>query len=359
MTALAAPRVVHVLNTTDTGGAEMVALHLATRMRPLGWTPEVLALRGEGALSPRFADAGIPVTNLRVAPRHGVLRLRAAVAGWLAGADVAVVHTHNVSPLVAVAMASPRRRAFRFVHTKHGRARATNLRGRFLTRWAARRTDALVAVSKDAFDLAVTREGYPSRRMHLVYNGIDLPLTPARMEPPGLRLVTAARLEPIKTMTLLLEAVSVARAGGLPVELDVVGDGSERAALEEQADTLGLGGAVRFAGWQRDIGPWLQRADAFVLASRSEGLSMTVLEAMAHGLPVIATRVGGNPEVIVEGVTGTLVPHGDVAALAHAIRETLTTPDRAAAWGASGRRRVETHFTLDGMAASYDRLYRG
>lgn len=352
-------RVVHVLNTTDTGGAEMVALHLGRAMRPHGWECEVLALRGEGALSAAFAEAGMRVTNLGVPPDRGVLAIRRAVRSWLARNDVAVVHTHNVSPLVGVAMAAPRVRSFRFVHTKHGRARATNLRGAFLTRWAAHRADALVAVSRDALELAVQREGYPPRRMHLIYNGITVPGAPARDTAPGFRVVTAARLEPIKTMHLLLDAVALARQEGLPIELDVVGDGSERASLEAHAHGLGLAGAVHFAGWQRDVGPWLRRADCFALPSRSEGLSMTILEAMGHGLPVVATRVGGNPEVILDGVTGTLVPHGDIPALATALRDTLTVPGRAREWGDNGRRRVQQEYSLEAMAGQYHRLYQG
>lgn len=352
-------RVVHVLNTTETGGAEMVALHLGRAMRPLGWECEVLALRGEGALSPAFAEAGMRVTDLGVPAGRGVLAIRRAVRSWLAANPVAVVHTHNVSPLVGVAMGVPRRKGFRFVHTKHGRARATNLRGAFLTRWAARRADALVAVSRDALDLAIQREGYPAHRMHLIYNGITVPEAPARDSAPGLRVVTAARLEPIKTMHLLLDAVARVRQAGVPIALDVVGDGSERASLEAHAHALGLTDAVHFAGWQRDVGSWLRRADCFALTSRSEGLSMTILEAMGHGLPVVATRVGGNPEVIVEGVTGTLVPHGDVDALAVALRDTLTVPGRAREWGDNGRRRVQQEFSLEAMAEQYHRLYQG
>lgn len=352
-------RVVHVLNTTDTGGAEMVALHLGREMRALGWHPEVLALRGEGALSAEFAAAGMRVSNLGVPIGQGVLRIRAVLRHWLARERCDVVHTHNVTPLVGVALAAPRHERFRFVHTKHGRARATNLRGKFLTRWAARRADALVAVSGDARDCAIRREGYPAGRMHLIYNGIHVPATATDQVGQGLRLVTAARLEPIKTMELLLDAVALLRRNGVAATLDIVGDGSERPRLEQHAAALALGEAVRFAGWQRDVGSWLRGADCFVLASRSEGLSMTILEAMGHGLPVVATRVGGNSEVILDGTTGRLVPHGDPAALAAALGDVLGHPEWARRWGQAGRTRVQQEFSLDAMARAYDQLYRG
>jgi len=360
MTELGTPRrVVHVLNSTETGGAEVVALHLGRAMRAFGWQPEILALRGEGPLSAAFHAAGIPVHDLRVPRDRGILTIRSATRAWLTSSPPAVVHTHNVSPLVAVALATRSRRTFRFVHTKHGRAGAANFRGRFLTRWAARRADAVVAVSDDARSWGIREEGYPARRMHRIYNGIEVAMPRVGPAPFPHRIVTVSRLEPIKTVGLLLEAVAILRDEGRPVELDVVGDGSERAKLETQRDALGLGAQVQFAGWQADVDPWLRRAACFVLASSAEGLPMTVLEAMARGLPVVASDVGGNPEVVRAGSTGTLVAHGDSRALAQAIAGVLDDPVVAAEMGRAGAERVAREFSLEGMAAAYHRLYLG
>ncbi|MCB9504715.1 MAG: glycosyltransferase [Gemmatimonadales bacterium] len=352
-------RVVHVLNSTEVGGAETMALRLSTLLQDAGWAPEVVALRGEGGLSDAFLAAGIPVSSLGVPPGQGALAMGRALRHWLASRPTpAVVHTHNVSPLVATALALPRRRGMpRFVHTKHGRARPTSWRGRLVTRWAARRPDAIAVVSRDAAELATNREHYPARRLEVLYNGIAADAIVTRSGGWNHRIVTVARLEPIKTLDLLLHALVRVRSDGLAATLTIVGDGTERAHLEELSNALGLGEHVAFVGWQTDIEDRLRAADLFVLPSRSEGLSLTLLEAMAVGLPVVATAVGGNPEVIEEGVTGFLVPHGDPTALARAITTTLTTPDLARRYGEAGRARVLARFSLQSMAAGYLRLY--
>lgn len=351
-------RVVHVLNSTAVGGAETLVLRLATRLQDLGWTVSVVTLRGEGPLSEAFGAAGIPMTDLAVPESGGLLALRRAMRRWLDEAQPPLVHTHNVSPLVATALALRARHRTRFVHTKHGRARSRTWRGRLVTRWAARRPDAIIAVSRDAMQRAVEREGFPPARVGLVYNGIDTSQVAVRSGSWGTRLVTVARLEPVKSLDVLLRAVALVRTAGHDAALTVIGDGTERPALERLTRELGLETAVTFTGWSRDVGRHLAGADLFVMSSRSEGLSLTLLEAMAAGLPIVATAVGGNPEVVEHGRTGLLVPHGDPAALATAIGEVLGDPERAAAMGRAGRERVMARFSLDAMVEAHLRLYR-
>lgn len=351
-------RVTHVLNSTAVGGAEMVVLRLATRLQDLGWTPEVLTLRGEGPLSDAFHAAGIPVTDLAVPRERGTWAMRGAMRRWWRQRRPDVVHTHNVSPLVATALALPRRRTTRLVHTKHGRARSDRWRGRLLTRWAAHRADAIAAVSRDALSRALELEGFPADRTTLIYNGIDTDGLAVRTGPWHRRIVTVARLEPVKAIDMLLRAVAIAVRETPDLTLDVVGDGSERPALEGLTRQLGIGANVTFSGWSDDVPRRLREADVFVMSSKSEGLSLTLLEAMAAGLPVVATAVGGNPEVVEEGVTGVLVPRDDPEALARAVLSVAGHPDRAAAMGRAGRDRVMARFSLDTMAAAYDRLYR-
>ena len=350
-------RVAQVLNSTAVGGAEMVVLRLAGRLQELGWRPEVVTLRGEGSLSEAFARAGISVTDLAVPPGGGVWAMRRAVRRWLHADAPDVIHTHNVSPLVAVALALPRRNRPRFVHTKHGRARSDSWHGRLLTRWAAQRPDAIAAVSRDALERAVTLEGFPVDRTSLIYNGIETGTGGVREPRPGARLVTVARLEPVKAIDVMVRAIAALRRDGITPSLTVVGDGSERPALERLVAHLDLGTSVRFAGWSADVQPHLREADAYIMSSRSEGLSLTLLEAMAAGLPIVATAVGGNPEVVEADVTGLLVPRDDPEALAAAIRTVLQDPGRAAAMGRAGRDRVVARFSLDGMASAYAQLY--
>jgi glycosyltransferase involved in cell wall biosynthesis len=164
----------------------------------------------------------------------------------------------------------------------------------------------------------------------------------------------AGRMTAQKGWDVLLEAAARLAADRGDLAWLLVGDGPLRGALTRRAADLGV--AARFIGARSDMADVLDCADVVVLASRSEGLPFTLLEAMALGKPIVATRVGGVPEVLEEGRSGRLVPRDDPAALASAIATVLDAPD-AAAMGARGRARVETSFTLDGMVRAVERVY--
>ena len=140
-----------------------------------------------------------------------------------------------------------------------------------------------------------------------------------------------------------------------PLRLQIAGDGPRRDALLRQAEPLG--DAVRFLGEVRDIPSLLTGARFFVLPSRTEGVSLTLLEAMARGLATVACRVGGNPEVVADGTTGILVPPRDPPELARALSALWTRPDSCATMGGAGRRRVEALFDVRRMVAEYEALY--
>ncbi|MFW6193864.1 MAG: glycosyltransferase, partial [Gemmatimonadota bacterium] len=137
----------------------------------------------------------------------------------------------------------------------------------------------------------------------------------------------------------------------------LVGDGPERFVIESLIDGLGLDNRVHLLGLRSDVADLLAGSDLFLLSSVSEAASLSILEAMAVGLPVVATRVGGNPEVVVEGETGHLVPPGDLEAFADRVVELLRRPDLRRRMGEAGRRRVRTEFHLDRVADRYLRLY--
>src|SRR6185295_14480221 len=204
----------------------------------------------------------------------------------------------------------------------------------------------VVSVSEDAARLSA-RDGRlgPGKGL-TIWNGIDVQTFAFRGPAAGGDLVTVSRLEPVKDLPTLLKAVAIARRARPELRLRVVGDGSERSNLERLAQSLGLAEAVSFLGERRDVAEILSGASTFVSSSITEGVSLTLLEAMAVGLPVVATAVGGNPEVAVEGVTAALVPPGDPEALAAAIVATAGDPARAAEMGRAARARVECHFDV-------------
>jgi glycosyltransferase involved in cell wall biosynthesis len=209
-------------------------------------------------------------------------------------------------------------------------------------------------------------EGFPASRIEVIPNGIDPepPSSAARDELRGMLgaapstavLVTVARLDPVKDLPTLLSAVRHAKDKAADVMLVVVGDGSERAMLESTGAALGLTTSVKFLGHREDARRWLNAADLYVCSSVSEGISLTILEGMSASLPVVATAVGGTPE-IVDATCGVLVPARDPAALGAAIVALARDPARRQQLGAAARARVLEWFTLDRMVASYQRVY--
>jgi len=197
---------------------------------------------------------------------------------------------------------------------------------------------------------------YGPDRIRAIPNGVEIP-----PDDPAARgriraelglgaapvLMATSRLHPQKGHRHLLDAFALLRASFPALRLAVVGDGSERQNLEEQARQLGLADSVAFTGFRADVADLLRAADLFVLPSLREGLPNTALEAMAAALPVVATAVDGVPEAVVAGETGLLVPPGNAARLRDAVARLLTEPDLAARMGRAGRERVREHFALE------------
>jgi glycosyltransferase involved in cell wall biosynthesis len=211
------------------------------------------------------------------------------------------------------------------------------------------------------------QEGFAADRVRVIYNGIATGPAPTTAErqafragigiPPDAIVVgSIARLDPVKHLESLIEAIRILEDGRQVMAL-IVGDGPERARLEALAAAGGVQSRVRFTGYRADARDWLRACDMYVNCSTSEGVSLTILEAMAASLPVIVTAVGGTPEVVTADC-GLLIPPRDARALAGAVGQLAADPEGARARGAAGRARVEALFTIERMVASYADVYR-
>ena len=178
-------------------------------------------------------------------------------------------------------------------------------------------------------------DGIAPRKVRTILNGIDQERFPFSGSAPDGSVVTVARLSPEKDIANLVQAAAIVRQSDPDLRIEVAGDGPCRGELGRLVGELGLDGCVSFLGEIHDVPALLARGAIFVLPSRSEGISLTLLEAMACGLPVVATRVGGTPEVVVDGETGLLVPPADPAALAEAVLQAAARPRGCAADGGS------------------------
>ena len=361
-------RVAHVTLGLDVGGQEKLLVELARCADRRWFDLRFVSLGGRGALAGDLEAWGWPVDALGepFGFRPGLVP---RLARLFRDRRIDVVHTHDERPHIYGAPAARLAGVRRLIHTRHhGMAHRLTRRQAALVRLAARLTDRFVCVSADGARQAV-RCGVPPRVVRVVHNGIDLtrfipPLAPggrgaASEGAPDGPVVVVARLSPEKDIETLLKATALAAREDAALRLEVAGDGPCMAELRWSAAGLGLDGRVRFLGVVRDVPALLAGAGLFVLPSRTEGVSLTLLEAMASGLAVVATRVGGNPEVVADGETGLLVPAGDAEALAAAILR-LRRDDRARRrMGEAGRHRVEGRFDVRCMTATYEDMYLG
>lgn len=360
---VALPDIIHVVNSVQHGGAERVVLDLVSAQHGrLGACPGHLPAAARRTRS-EFTARGIPVTVVNGAG-HGVMRTAWHLAGQLRAAQPRVVHAHNVAPQIVVALGRKLRPwgdgATRMVYTEHGRLADDRPFILAMRRWLGRSYDAVVAVSDDARDQLLSLGIGRPERTRVIKNGVDLTrfsaVTPHHPDQPR-RIISVGRLSPIKGPDVLLEALAIARSQIGRAELVLVGDGPMRASLEEQARRLGIADMVRFAGALQDVRSELRAADLFVLPSRSEGVSLALLEAMATGLPIVATAVGGTPEVTGPGKGGLLVPPESPAALAEAIVTMLQDRALAVREGHAARQCVEERFSLQVTVAAYAACY--
>lgn len=212
--------------------------------------------------------------------------------------------------------------------------------------------------------------GQNGRRVHVLHNAVDvaspMPMSgsfrpmrqTAEMAADSKIVVSVGRFSPEKGMDILLDAFSLLVRQVADVQLVLVGEGQEMAAMEEQIARLGLKGRVHFPGYSKTPGNYVAEADVVVLPSRSEGIPNVVLEAMAMGKPVVATAVGGVPEIIEDGISGRLVPTEQPDLLAHGLAEVLVNPELYQRFAEQGKRRVQDFFSIEARVGRLEDLYR-
>ena len=354
-------RVMIVVHGLETGGAEMMVLHLARELDRAGHPVRVVSLHGdETDVAGLMRRAGIDVVALNKAggpdPRT-VLRLRAQMRDF----SPTVVHTHL--PVLEYVLPAVRLygRRVKVIHTVHNIAREETRHRvlREVNRRAFSHGVVPVALNEEVRSSICREYALPPSAVPVVGNGIDLDAFrgPQRrgLRGAGARLLCVARLAPAKNHALLLQTVALLRESGRDVSLTLVGDGPLRGRLEELARELGISERVRFAGRRTDTAAFYRDCDLFVLLSDYEGMPMSIIEAMASGLPVVATRAGGVGELVDDGVSGALV-EADAAAAAEAIAAICDDPALYARLSA-GAVRTSSRYSATAMMEKYVGLY--
>ena len=370
------PLVLHLVYRFDTGGLENGVVNLINHMPAQDFRHAVVALTDvDPDFCRRVRRPDVEYLSLRKADGHAIglyPRLLTLFREW----RPAIVHTRNLAALecqVPAALAAVPVR----IHGEHGRdvedLDGTRRRYQWLRRAYRPFVHQYVALSGDLAAYLEHRVGVPRRRIARIHNGVDdLRFRPA----PGARALvagspfadpslfvvgTVGRMQTVKAQTDLahafVRALQMQPRQRERLRLIMVGEGPLRAQAQAILDAGGAGPLAWLPGERADVPDVMQGLDCFVLPSRAEGISNTILEAMAAGLPVLATDVGGNAELVLDGETGDLVPPGDVQAMAEGLLRMAAEPGRAAAMGRAGRARVEQHFSLPAMVAGYRSLY--
>ncbi len=347
------------------GGAEQVISNLAASLDPAKYRG-VLCVFRPGWLQERGQARGVPTY---VIPTQGMTDWRWALRfrDLLKDEHVDLVHTHEFDANVQGAAVAAHL-GIPLVATVHGKHYFwEKLRRRLAYRWVSRRA-TMVAVSEDLKRFIVEKVGVSSDRITVLYNGVDVPPTPgladieacrSEMNVPDTDRVVGVvgNLYPVKGHQYLIDAIPPVLEKYPETSFVFAGRGQLETALKQQVNRLGLGTRVHFLGLRQDIPRILALLDVFVLPSLSEGLSMAILEAMMAGKPVIATSVGGNPEIVLDGETGFLVPPKDSPALAASLIALLKNRHLACEFGENGKRRAIRQFSLQTMMSSYQSLY--
>ena len=351
-----------LVTSLDQGGAQRVLARWASGLPRDKYAVQVAYLqRRPGVIEADLARAGVAVHDLGMrskADLGAAIRLIRLLRRERIRVLVAFMfHATFLGRLAGGVCRVPVRISSERTMEAEGRGR------RWLNRWTVPLATHVVAVSGRVASYAAREFRIPRDRLTTIVNGVDLDRfrpTGRALDPRAPVLGCTARLGAENDHATLIRAFARLGRQWPDARLLLVGRGPEEAALRALADTFGVGGRVRFAGEQADVAPWLVRMDVYVQAARLAGISNSILEAMATGLPVVATDVGGTSEAVVHGETGLLVPVGDPAALAAALAALIANPSMAEAFGRAGRARVEAHFgerrMLERVEALLDRL---
>jgi sugar transferase (PEP-CTERM/EpsH1 system associated) len=368
------PLIAHVILRLAVGGMENGVVNLINRTPPERYRHAVICLADANDFRRRITRPGVEIVELGKKPGKdpgAYLRLRRA----LRRLDPAVVHTRNLPAvdMVVPAYFSGRRR---IVHGEHGRdvveIAGDNRKYNLLRRLVSPMVDRYITVSRDLETWLGGRVGIPARKITQIYNGVDCarfhprkagppPKAEHRPENDAIVIGTVGRMQAVKDQTnlaaafILLHRMLGENAGR--IKLVMIGDGGLRVDAQAMLAEAGVAEQAWLPGDRDDIPELLRAMDVFVLPSRNEGISNTILEAMASGLPVIATAVGGNVELVAEGETGALVPPGDPHALADTLKRYIDDPDLIARQGQAARARAESEFDLDVMVENYLAVY--
>ncbi len=357
--------VCQLLHSLNVGGAELLAARMGRHFRE---THDVVfaCLDELGDLGQTLRDEGFEVEVLNRRPGLDI-RCARRLAAFLKRHHVDIIHAHQYTPFFYGLLARRFERRPSILFTEHGRTFPDYPRPKrmLVNRLLLERRDRVVAVGQAVRQALIQNEGIPAARIDVIYNGIEL----ARFEvDPSVRtrvrhelgfrdedllLVQVARLDPLKDHRTAVRAMSKVVAELPTAHLLIVGEGPEEGMIREEIKALNLANHIHLLGLRHDIPALFAASDLGLLTSVSEGIPLAIIEAMAAGLAVVSTNVGGVSEVVLDGKTGRLAPSGDTQSLATAIIESFTNSENRSSYAVQGNRRACERFSETQMLDEY------
>lgn len=359
-------RLLHVITRLPVGGAERLIADTVRKLDRKRYESLVCCIQARGEIAAEIERAGVAVLCLeRMQSRRFDWGAIGALARLLHGERIDLMHSHLYHANLYGRLACLRA-GVPAVVSVHNTYTAPKLHRRLMNRFLARRTQRVIAVSEDIKRDLMRHDAIPAERIAVINNGVDFDrlatqtsraLARARLGIPEatVALGCVARLEEQKGHRFLLEAMTLLK--DLPLRLFIVGDGRLRADLEQRAASLGVAHSTVFLGMRQDIPDVLKALDIYAMPSLWEGLSIALLEAMAAGLPAVASDVGGVQQVLGDDEYGIRVPAANPGALAQAIRSLAENRERRTGLGSLARRRALDSFSLDTTLLALTRVY--
>jgi glycosyltransferase involved in cell wall biosynthesis len=365
----ALPRLAYVVHSLDPGGTERLVVDMSLAFSE-EFDVSVYCLDTPGAWATDLRRQGVPVHCVWRQPGLD-LSVPVQLARHFRSASIDVVHAHQCTPWFYAALSRLGYSAPKLLLEEHGRFYPET--DSWLKRLVNRvvigpLTHRFVAVSRDVRSRLVRFEGLSAQSIDVIYNGVQEQTAISASERQRLRrelgfedsdfvIGTVGRLDPIKNLPMFLQAFAAQENEVRQLKGLIVGDGPMASKLANLSADLGLADRVRMTGFRADARQLTACMDMFVLCSFSEGTSMALLESMAAGVPVVVTDVGGNPEIVEDGISGRLIPSGDIEALTAAIRDAVGNAENSTEMALVGRRQYKERFSFDAMLDSYRSIY--
>lgn len=359
-------RILQVVQSLDFGGLERVVINIVRNLDPSKFQCDVLCLRHDGRFANELKEAGHTVYSFDMG-RGRAYSIPRRLASFIREGGYDVVQTHDTTPLLYTALAKLYYPRFRHIYTEHSGIYSCLPRHRFMTWLALLLTDHAVMVSKNLLSYYQSHFPFTTPTMSVVYNGLDFPAAPNDARESvcnefGIRadaviIGTAVRFYPQKGLRYLVEAIPTVIRAHPKTHFLLVGDGVERQILEQLVETTGITKNVTFTGFRGDIPRLIGAMDIYVLPSLWEGLPLALIEASMAGKTVVATKVGGNTEIIIDGKTGLIVAPAQSEQLSEQLILLVGSEKMRDGLAERGKLFVCKQFSTQRMIESYEKLY--